>query len=229
MTIILSKFPEYRFKSIITRQINTSSHIINMAEELSLYSATVIEADQHFFGALPKTSIEGLSWLLAIYLFLPEELDYFRSLCFNQICKTAHKYQYEGRWNIFKQIKDLPEDETFSFTDIWYEVLQTNFSQDDLFGNLLPKVRKYYRLFATKKDLLYFIQVKKQRKAKMPEFQRGYKDKGSRILYNQRGSGTSIKGIYTSGPNIEKIEYEDKYPSTCPTSYMWLGAQGGGD
>lgn len=224
-----NSFPELRFRDRVTRDIDLSSHIINMAEELSLYSATVIEGTELYFGALPNQAIEGLSWLIAVYLFLPAEKDYLRALCLNQICKKAHKYQYEGKWKIFQEILDLQKDEPFSYTDIWYEVLQNNFSQDDLFGNLSPLVRKYYRLFSKRKNLLHFVQVKKQNRVKFPQFQRGYKDKGSRILYNQRGSGTYLKGIYVSGPNPEKINYIERFPTTSPTSYMWLGPQGGGE
>lgn len=223
-----NKFPDIRFRNLVTRDIDLSSHIINMSEELSLYSATVIGSDRLYFGSQPKQAVEGLSWLLAIYIFLPEELDYLRSLCLNSITRKAYSYNYEGRWNIFSEIINLEKDEPFSFTDIWYEVLEKNFSPDDIFGNIGRSVRRYIKLFAKRKELLHFVQVKKQSRAIRPQFQRGYKDKGSRILYNQRGSGTHLKGIEVSGPNPEKPEYKDRFPTTSPTNYMWLGEWGGG-
>jgi hypothetical protein len=199
-----------------------------MAEELSLYSATVLESDQHFFGALPKGATDSLCYLLAVYLYLPEDLDYFRALVLNRLVKTAHRYSYEGKWNLFSQIVNLEKDEPFSYIDIWYDVLQENFSQDDIFGNLAPRVRKYIRLFNRNKKKLYFLQCKHQRRAVQPQRQRGYKDKGSRILYNQSGSGTSLKGIFYSGPNPVKQEPIERYPSTSPTKRMWLGERGEG-
>jgi len=76
-----SIFPEIRFRNnVLKGNEPTPDHIINMAEELSLYSATVVETEQHFFGALPKGAIDSLCYLLAVYIYLPEDLDYFRAL-----------------------------------------------------------------------------------------------------------------------------------------------------
>lgn len=159
---------------------------------------------------------------MAVYLDLPEEFDYIRSVIFEKVLRTAERYQFEGRWIIFKEIYDLPKDETFSFTDIFYEVLLNKFSENDIFGNIFKKVRKYKKLFNRYENKLYYWQVLRPGKVKKPQRKRGYSDKGHRILYGQRGNLDHLKEITVSGLNPVKKKLETKYPSSCTTTYLWI-------
>jgi len=223
MNFDLSCYPEIRFRNAILKGVEPRS-IIRIAENLSAYSALLLESDDYFFGALPGDALNTLAWLLAIYIDLPEEFDYLRSLCLNKTLEKAHKNNYEGRWNIFLQIYDLEEDCSFSLVEIYYDVLQENFSDDSIFGNLVPLVRKYIKLFnrSDHSDILYYLQVKSPRRVVSTQRKRGYTDYGFAVLYNQRGSNTHLRGITVTGENPEITYPKEKFPSSNPTTYMWL-------
>lgn len=227
MKLNLQHYPELRFRDLVLKELPADLSSNKTAEGLSLYSATILnESDgKFFFGGLPVDSTRSLAWLLAVYIHLPEEYDYFRALCFNKILSNAQSNNYEGKWLIFKQIYDLDKDETFSFVDIWYEVLEKNFSHDDLFGNLARQVRKYLKLFRSRKNILYYLQIVRPSKKKPVQpcqIGRGYKDKGHAVLYGQRGDGSSFKYSRVTGANPEIEDVVEKFPTSSPSRYMWL-------
>lgn len=224
MKFDLRHFPEIRFRDTILRNVRETRKIVRTTENLSEYSALLLETDNYFFGALPGDAQRSLAWLLAIYIDLPEEFDYLRSLCLNKVLENAHKNNYEGKWDLILQIYDLEEDSTFSLTEIFYDVLQENMSDDEIFGNLVPLVRRYIKLFNRKdnENKLYYLQVRDPGKVVKTQRKRGYTDKGFTVLYNQRGSGTHLKEITVSGENPEKSYPKFKFPSSQPTTYMWL-------
>jgi len=197
-----------------------------ISDSLSSYSVSLIESEKLYYGKIPVDALGSLCWLLAVYMDLPAEYDYLRSLVLNKILQKAQNYKFEGQWTIFREIYDLPEDETFDLTSIIYEVLLNNFSKEDIYGNLIPRIAKYIKFFRATNGKLVYLQVVRPGIVRRPKRKRGYNDKGHRILYNQRGSNTHLKGITVSENNPEKSDRLEKYPSTVPTKYMWFKDRG---
>lgn len=214
----------YRFHNRVISEVGNPPERKNwIAENLSAYSASVIGAQDYYYGGLPVKANDCIAYLLAVYIDLPEEYDYIRACILNKFNKQACKYNWEGKWKVFKEIIDLLEDETFSYLEVYEQVLLKNYSEDDLFGNILPRVKKYIKLFRRYNNKLYYFQRKDPSKVvKKKQFKRGYDDKGHRVLYNQRGSNTHLKGITGERNTIIREIPKEKFPSTVPTDYMWL-------
>lgn len=214
----------YRFYYlVISKKKRKTQRDLWIADNLSTYSASVIEGEQYYFGKIPNSAIKCVAYLLAIYIDLPEEFDYIRANILHELNKKAWSHNYEGRWQIFQEINDLQEDESFSFYEVFEQVLLKRFSEDDLFGNIAPLVIHYINVFSKKSNSLYYFQKKVQStKVRRPQFKRGYDDKGHCVLYNQKGSNTHLRGINDNRTLDRRPKPQIKYPSTKPTNYMWI-------
>lgn len=226
MNFNLKYFPEVRFYEIAVKNAPSSPERERwIADTLSPYSAN-LELTKLKMVGLPNDARSCLAYLLAVYIDLPAEYDYLRSLVLNKIVRAAFSQKFEGKWFILKEVYDLPEDEPFDFTSIFHEVLLRNFSENEIFGNILPAVVRYLRFFRKMQNWLPYVTDKHRSKIKKKVRKRGYDDKGATILYNQSGAGTSVKNWQYTGPNPEKDYYLERFPTCSPTNYMWLGGAG---
>jgi hypothetical protein len=100
------------------------------------------------------------------------------------------------------------EEKTYSF-------LREFFSPEDIFGNLVPLMKRLVRGIKVREP-------RPPRRVRKPQRKRGYDDKGSLLLPHEVHSDWSY-----SGPNPERIREEHRRPSH---PYEWLpkGEESGG-
>lgn len=208
----LFDFVEYRFLNRCSIKLPID-YCNQLAETAAEYSANSVEDMKLEFR--PRTAEEGLCLLLAYYLVLPVDADYIRSILLNKIGRIAHSYGYQGRWNLFQEIFLLPEDEPFDAWSIVAEVLLSNYSECDLFGNLAPKIKKQVKRLVGQRK--FPLVLRRKTKIRYPQRKRGYSDHGSRVEPHKQG-----RRITTSGANPIKQQFEERYPTTKPTTRLWI-------
>lgn len=207
----LENDPTYRFVSSV-RDLIPSMYVKQLADTMSEYSALSVEELKIEYR--PNSAQDCIAILLSYWIVLPPDGDYYRAHILDILDKIAYSKNYQGKWIVLKEIKDLPSDESFCAWTILEDVIFQQYSKDDVFGNILPLVRKHTkRLVGQRKVPLL---VRKYPKVNYPQRKRGYSDHGSAVVPHKRG-----RRITTSGANPERVERNSVYPSSKPTNYMW--------
>lgn len=217
----IQDFEDYQFFQAIEKLTKPISDRRRkwISDSLSAYSVSQLSADRVSLGPVPKDALGSLCWLLAVYYDLPAEFDYIRSQHLNKVRKQGASNKWTGHWGVLRRIEILTEDEPFDLTSIVYEVLLQCFSREDIYGNIVPRVAKIVGFFRTTETSLVYFKGKAKPKPRRMKQKRGYDDKGHRVpLHEKHG----IAPVKNSEPNEFLENFEEMYPSTVPTNYMWL-------
>lgn len=201
---------EYRFTSKLRKCPQVYSK--QLSETAAEYSA--LSQEELKLEKTPQTAQEALVLLLAYYHLLPVDADYLRSIILNKLTRKAKGFDYQGKWKLLREISDLPEDEPF---DLWSIIhfLSEQYTLDDLFGNLVPAVNRVIKRMIGQRK--FPVLIKRTSRVQYAQRKRGYSDHGSTTVPHKRG-----RNIPTSGPNPIKEEFVDRYPTTSPTTRMWI-------
>lgn len=132
-----------------------------------------------------RTSNDWFCYLIAL-IQTNERNDWAIAKVLQHISRMAERYQYSGSWEIWKKLiirfdirNDIKSDEKeftmFSLPD-FADFLSENFTEDEIFGNLLKRSIQLARLIRIRTIKL---SVKDPRPVIYPQRHRGYRDKGS--------------------------------------------------
>lgn len=156
------------------------------------------------FSTPDGRSYNYLCYVILIKLYAPLKTEYFKSIYFEHVQRTARTNQFSGKWKLIEEILTKP---IFTEEKMFY-LLRKHFSKEDIFGNLVPALRRCSKAIHIRK-------FKDNRPVRKPRRKRGYDDKGSLLLPHQKHSAWTFKG-----PNPEKEPLEDIfYPLT---SREWI-------
>jgi len=144
---------------------------VRIAEYTSRYPAP-----EDLFWILPSPSkaLDCICQYLAVLFILPGGRNYYSLYCFaEQLAQKAYANRYQGEWEI---VQGLIEQPHYHY-NVW-EYLRANYSDDDIFGNLVPRVRRYIETLrpGSREQL---SRKRQRRKVRKVSFRRGYRDHGT--------------------------------------------------
>lgn len=178
------------------------------------------------YQAEPSTEWSALSWkipycqgaldylaaYLATYFIIPEDCDYLRFLLLEKIFYLGNRNNWEGRWEVFKTLESL-NDLTYNLPDVLESLVENHFSEDDIFGNIVPRVVKYVQNMKLVKQ--------RPKKVRYPQRKRGYSDKGSR-REDHKWLPREIHESRVKANNQEREKRIPPSPSTFPNTNLWV-------
>lgn len=116
--------------------------------------------------------------------------------------KKGYHYKYEGKWTMVKSLVSLPR---IYYLQTYIDFLFDNFSEDDIYGNLIRRIVYYMGHCRVRK------MSNVRTKVRYPERKRGYTDKGSR-----RPSEKWLPKIYQELYSFEKEKNEIELVEVTP-------------
>lgn len=149
---------------------------------------------------------DALGTLLEVILiisYLDVRLGFYKDAKFEQIERSVKKHASQGQWALVEELlrgNYYTEEKCFRF-------LLRNFSKEDIFGNLVPRMKRLARGIKV-------VKPKVNTRVHKPRRKRGYDDKGTLLLPHE------VHAAWESeGPNPEKPSWERRLPQH---PYEWL-------
>lgn len=145
------------------------------------------------FRLLINRSITKPLEFIGIWLVCLAERPLWKELLRVELGEKCKRYQYENLWMTLHRILKLDSLEL-----ALYDLLEGRFSARDLRGNILPRALRLQRE-------VKLLKVEKRR-ARRPQFHRGYRDHGGRRLSHEYHDFSEV-----TGPNPTKLDFRDSY------------------
>jgi hypothetical protein len=108
-----------------------------------------------------------------------------------KLANTAYKNNYQGKWELLQELLE----QSPHYLGIIAKTVTSNFSSEDIYGNLIPLMKKMCKLMKLRRKRNKRIRIRK------PQRKRGYNDKGSCRFSHE------IHQAWTfTGPNPERLD-----------------------
>lgn len=158
------------FQSILGKELLDAKK--RVADHMSQYPD---HADLIILLGRVRTAYDAIACIVALECVLPgtrtrhqifDQREYFASLVLRN--------ERNGQWKIVEELLQVPQGLYFLL-----KVLNANFSPEDIFGNLVPRIRTRIRASRPASKKLLEKRRERTRQVKRPERHRGYRDQGS--------------------------------------------------
>jgi hypothetical protein len=125
-----------------------------------------------FYKSPDLSAIETICFIGSILFITPSRQQYLQYNLFEKINLKVAKFRGQGNWKLVETLVSTKNLTPY----LYFQILEKEFSQQDIFGNILGKIEKLAKLLKVKKIISV---TEDQRPVKEKVFRRGYNDKGN--------------------------------------------------